>query len=219
MSIATLKKKSQAKNNPHSVGRDGFSLNGTHRSQGYVGQTMLSRSLPRTLMNGNVMRGNGGCCGKYYIGPIVQSAVNSQEDPNVVKSSVTGTSGMISTKYRWIDRPMPYATVKPDDYKNINDQSTYLANLNRQTVNNVNSCNNANGKKPVAECKPTCQFVSTSNYNVTSNIPPITKQMSDYTPISQGEYLLNLEKKCAIMDVSFNLLSAKRINRTPLPGN
>ena len=61
MSIATLKRKTQAKYNNMSVGNThGFSINGTHRNQGYVGQTSLSRSLPRTLMKGNAVRGHGG---------------------------------------------------------------------------------------------------------------------------------------------------------------
>jgi hypothetical protein len=59
MSIATLKRKTQAQYN-NSVGVANFSLNGTLRSQGYVGQTSLSRSLPRTPMNGAFPRGYGG---------------------------------------------------------------------------------------------------------------------------------------------------------------
>ena len=43
----------------------GFSLNGTRRSKGYVGKTMLGRHFPRTPMRGNEARGSGGCCGKY----------------------------------------------------------------------------------------------------------------------------------------------------------
>ena len=40
MSIATLKKKTQARyTNQMSIGHAGFSLNGTHRNQGYIGQT------------------------------------------------------------------------------------------------------------------------------------------------------------------------------------
>jgi len=55
MSIATLKRKTQTQYNNMSVGsKTGFSLNGTHRSQGYIGQTSLSRSLPKTLMKGNI---------------------------------------------------------------------------------------------------------------------------------------------------------------------
>ena len=93
MSIATLKKKTQAQYNNMSVGSNhGFSLNGTHRSQGYVGQTTLSRSLPRTLMNGH-----GGSYGQYPIVPVVLSAVTSLNNPNIIKPSVVGTYGMINT--------------------------------------------------------------------------------------------------------------------------
>jgi len=43
MSIATLKRKTMTEYNRMSVGYTNFSLNGTRRNQGYVGQTMLSR--------------------------------------------------------------------------------------------------------------------------------------------------------------------------------
>jgi hypothetical protein len=51
MSLATLKKKSAAKYNNNSVGL-GFALNGTHRNQGYVGQTSLSRAVISSKMSG-----------------------------------------------------------------------------------------------------------------------------------------------------------------------
>ena len=105
MSIATLKRKSLVKYNNMSVGSpNGFSLNGTHRNQGYIGQTSLSRHLSRTLMKGSTVRGGGGCCGTYYQPGIVQSAVTSLEDSTVVKTSVLGTKGMIDTK-SMIDHP------------------------------------------------------------------------------------------------------------------
>jgi len=54
----------------------------------------------------------------------------------VVKSSVLGTSGMISTKYAWIKRPQPYTTVKPDNNQNNNSQSDYVTYLVDKTLNN-----------------------------------------------------------------------------------
>ena len=102
MSIATLKKKSQAQYKNLSVRQPQFSINGTHRSQGYVGQTSLSRSLPRTLMNGAYPRGNGGCCGSFPIKPIVQSAVTSVENPNIIKLSVVSSKGMMEEKSKCI---------------------------------------------------------------------------------------------------------------------
>ena len=105
MSIVALKNKTAARYNNMSVGATQFSLNGGHRSQGWVGQTMLSRSLPRTPMKGNVPKGHGGCCGKYDDKHIIQSAVTSLNDSNVIKSSSLNTMGMINTHYRWIRRP------------------------------------------------------------------------------------------------------------------
>ena len=114
MSIVTMKRKTAATIKNDSVGFRNFSLNGTRRSQGYVGQDMRGRSLPKTIMKGNTPKGHGGCCGKYVKGTIVKSIVtlNSPNNPAVVKSSVLGTNGMIMTKYRWIRRPQPYSTTK-----------------------------------------------------------------------------------------------------------
>ena len=134
MSIVTLKKKTQTQYNNMSVGMKGFSLNGTHRSQGYVGQTNLSRSLPKTNMKGNVACGYGGSCGTFLKPPIIQSAVISLNDPVVVKSSVLGTYGMLETKYQWIRRPQPFSSIKPDGNHNINFQSNYTDNLSKKTV-------------------------------------------------------------------------------------
>jgi hypothetical protein len=137
MSLVTLKRKTQAKYNNMSVGsKTGFSLNGTHRSQGYIGQTMLSRSLPKTLMKGNVIKGHGGCCGKYPVHGIVQSAVTSENNPKIVKPSVMHTNGMLRMHYRWIWRPQPYSTTKPTNLA-LNTQSAYIANLAATTAETV----------------------------------------------------------------------------------
>jgi len=128
MSIVTLKRKTASTYKAMSSGEKQFSLNGTLRSQGYVGQTSLSRSLPKTPMKGNVACGHGGCCGTYNNGPIIQSAVISLNDATVVKSSVLNTSGMLDTKYRWITRPDPFAVVKPDSNNHFrgSDYVNYL---------------------------------------------------------------------------------------------
>ena len=134
MSIATLKRKVASQYNNSSVGFAQFSINGTRRSQGWVGQTSLSRSLPRTLMKGNVIKGHGGCCGTYPVYHVIQSGVTSTEDPRVVKSSVMNTMGMIDTKYRWITRPAPYSVVKPDTTNNLNDQQSYIDSVRKQAI-------------------------------------------------------------------------------------
>ena len=121
MSIATLKKKTAAKYNNASVNVPQFSINGGYRNQGWVGQTTLSRSLPKTPMVGNTPKGHGGCCGTYNIGTIVQSAVTSTNNPADIKPSVLSTDGMLDTKYRWIGRPAPYTSVKSSAGNNLND--------------------------------------------------------------------------------------------------
>jgi hypothetical protein len=189
MSIATLKRKTQVQYNNMSVGsKNGFSLNGTHRSQGYIGQTSLSRSLPKTIMKGNVACGNGGCCGKYNNGQIIQSAVISLNNPNVVKPSVIGTSGLISTKYRWINRPYPFTSVKQDT-THIYHQSTHTSNI----VRNVLNCP-VNVKKNTKYCNYDPYFRRV--------IPTIAKfsNPNNDNILSYDDYMINLNKKCTIVD-------------------
>lgn len=128
MSEAILKRKTLAKYKNNSVG-SGFSLNGTRRSQGWVGQDTIGRSFPKTLMKGNEIKGHGGCCGSYPKKSIISSSIISLNDPTIIKKSVLETKGMIQTKYRWIWRPQPYSSTKQDTCHTTNSQSEYITNL------------------------------------------------------------------------------------------
>lgn len=143
MSLATLKKKTNQKYNSMSVGRTGFSLNGTHRNQGFVGQTMLSRSFPLTLFRGTTARGHGGHLGKYHTSPPIISGINYQNDPTFIKSSVLGTTGMIATKYRWIRRPQTFATVKSNSANHNNNQSDLINK--KRLIATIDSISNKSG--------------------------------------------------------------------------
>lgn len=123
MSIATLKRKSFTQYNNMSVGQKQFSLNGTHRLQGFVGQNILSRNLQKTPM-----KHSGGCCGSYPIGHTVLNGLTSTEDTTKVKVSTMNTSGLIETKYnyKWVKRPYPCSIVKPDTTLNSNTQGSYI---------------------------------------------------------------------------------------------
>jgi hypothetical protein len=142
MSIATLKKKTNQKYNSMSTGRTGFSINGTLRNQGFVGQNIISRSFPSTKFRGNVARGHGGNNGQYHTPRPIVSSIQSQNDPTYVKSSVLGTTGMIMTKYRWIRRPNAFATVKSTSTNNNNNQSDYInqkrLNATTDAISNTN---------------------------------------------------------------------------------
>ena len=190
MSIVTLKKKTAAKYNNMSTDRTGFSLNGTHRSQGYVGQDTLGRSLSRTPMNGNVAKGHGGCCGLYRQATIVQSGVTSTNDPSVVKSSVINPRGYLS---KWIHRPQQYIFVNPDSNQNSNTQQEYIERLQTATVNTVPTC----ASVPITRC----DYVPGKSKRVTCSItkdiadPNLTSQ-PNRVAISGGEYIRQLYKKC-----------------------
>jgi hypothetical protein len=203
MSIATLKRKTQTKYNNMSVGSSGFSINGVFRNQGYVGQTSISRSLPRTLQ-----KGHGGCCGNYNDVSIVMSSVTCIEDSKTIKKSVLGTSGMLSSKYRWTRRPQPYATVKPDVNNNTSDQNTYITKKIKKTINDIKKGNDPNDT--------TCTNVSTYTSSCVNNkiICEHTRDESEYLPISSGEYISQLNEACQENDV----VTTRPVCGEPLPG-
>ena len=139
MSEATFKKKTQSKYNNNSVsqGPQGFSINGTRRSQGWVGQELRSRTLVRTLNRAGANRGHGGCCGKYPRPFVNPSEILSTEDANVVKSPVLNTPGMLRERFAWVRRPAPFTSVKPDDNHGVGDQGSYLQYLNQYTISSI----------------------------------------------------------------------------------
>lgn len=196
MSIATLKKKTAAKYNNASVNVPQFSINGGYRNQGWVGQTTLSRSLPKTPMVGNTPKGHGGCCGTYNIGTIVQSAVTSTNNPADIKPSVLSTDGMLDTKYRWIGRPAPYTSVKSSAGNNLNDQSDYITQKTKSTINDINR-----NHPSIPKCKESCKssiFKGRTDTPHGINADSVTKTVG---PQTGGEYVSKLSDECASSDV------------------
>ena len=206
MSIVALKRKTAVKYNNMSVNRsDGFSLNGGTRSQGYIGQTSLSRSLANTPMRGNVARGHGGCCGGYENGSIVQSGVKSQNDSSVMKKSVLSTKGMLANKFKYIKRPQPYSSTKPDATINKSTQGEYIASKVQSTISGSTliseggSCSSV----PANSALPNC-----------GKCVPITKDESVYTSTPQSRYIRELTRKCVLND---DFYVQKTTQHTPLP--
>ena len=178
MSIATLKRKSQAKYN-NSLGSDTiFSISWTHRNQGYVGQTSLSRS---------------------------SSDINCTEDSTVVKKSSMGTKGMINSKYRWIRRPAPYSSVKPDVNNLTSVQSEYINNLSKKTINEIKKGNDPNDTS--------CTNVNTSTLSSCFNCDK-TRSKNEYLPISSGEYIQEINDKCQ----DYNIKTTRPSMGVPFPG-
>ena len=216
MSLVTLKKKTQAKYNNNSVNMRQFSLNGSYRNQGYVGQDTLGRSLPRTLAKGNTLRGSGGCCGKFKIGNSVISGVTSTEDNSVVKPSVISNDGMIATHYRWIGRPQPFTVVKPDNNIDNKTGQDYIDYLRKSTIKKVNSIDYDIANTNII-CNSRCNALP---YGVGGSLyknlgTTITKPVTSYMTQSYSEYLLNLGNAC-VNDYA-NCVANKNSNNPPKP--
>ena len=222
MSIATLKRKTAQKYNTMSVGYQQFSLNGGYRNQGYVGQSTQSRSLPKTMMRGDTERGYGGCCGTYRVTPIVQSAVTSTEDNRVIKSSVLDYDGMIATQYRWIRRPQPFTSVKPDSNHNNNDQGEYIIRLKRDEIRQMQMCNKPSAPTLAAAkcCVPPhpTPLIFKNRLNTPQNFGnpysnSVVKSPKVLGAISQESYLWELNGACINADIEFQDLGNQTSNQ------
>lgn len=195
MSLATLKKKTNAKYNNASVGNTGFSLNGTHRNQGYVGQTSLSRTIIGTPMRGNVARGHGGCCGTYNTN-MVKPSLCGLEDSKIVKSSVLSSKGMLRLKHKWANRGGEYAPVKPDSNNNNNFSSMYTSYKRREVLNNITrNCPSVVGV--ISDCT-----INSNGQPSTSvkDCSKITKPKEMYSNIDQSEYIFRKTSECIAND-------------------
>jgi hypothetical protein len=224
MSLVALKRKTAAMQNL-STGQKGFSINGTHRSQGYIGQTSLSRSLINTPHGQTgAPEGHGGCCGDFSTTTNIRASETfSLEDENVVKTSVLSSTGMLSNRNRWLKRSAPYTSTKLTAGW-TNGQGDYIAYLKKKAAkcdpSQVDKLSNITEVNSVAISKCTTTNITRKDgapvFNKTT-VCTFTKPVSDYTSISQGEHIFKLHDKCADQDdVLFKIVSNTR--RTPLPG-
>jgi hypothetical protein len=203
MSIVTLKRKTLTKYNNMSVNSThGFSLNGGHRNQGYVGQSVISRHLSRTLAKGKTLKGSGGCCGTYYSGPGLSSLVNTTEDSDVMKKSSVSNYGMLEMRNRWARRPAPYSSVKPN-INNNKTQSDYVNKLTTQCTTVITG--NGLQSKQILSYNPYFRRIICNH----------TKPTSSFVPITSKEYIEKLHTKCLLGEHD----SLKTVlHGTPLPG-
>ena len=226
MSIATLKRKTAAKYNNNSVNQKHFSLNGGYRNQGWVGQSTISRSLPQTYMRGDTLRGYGGCCGQYNITPQITSDINSTNNNKVMKSSVLSNDGMLATQFRWVGRPQPFTSVKPDNNHNLNDQSDHIDIKRRQTICCTNAeppITNPTPPLPCGSCDVTpLMFKSRLDSAQSFSEPypnPITKSVYQLpVALSESEYLTQLTGCCELLALDLKFQNQNNLttsNRAP----
>lgn len=186
MSIVTLKKKTQSKYNNVSVGQKQFSLNGTHRSQGFIGQDTLGRSLPRTPYRGVVAQGHGGCCGKYptNVNVLCGTGTFSTNNPNVVKPSVINTRGMLFEKFKGRNNVVSKGPLFNVDY------SIYMDSLNKD-----NLCYPSAIRPHACPCASLSPLFKTS-YKSTIAFTENNNIIKDVDTMDQSSYIASLKTKC-----------------------
>jgi hypothetical protein len=214
MSIVALKRKTEARYNNLSVNQKQFSINGTTRNQGYIGQTSLTRSLIHSVSKGAVLKDFNG----LYANPNIKASETiSLEDNTVVKPSVLSFKGMMAKRERWITRPFPHAVVKPDGGLNVNAQTDYITRLKKKTLSDIETnCPPDIAKTTGYTVKPCSTVTKTLTgaplFTPQNVVCKIAKPESTYTSISQASYLEKLHEKCAEQD---NYKFVSPIKRTP----
>ena len=215
MSIVALKRKTAALHNNLSVNQKQFSINGTTRNQGYIGQTSLTRSLIHTPSKGAVLKDFNG----LYANPNIKASETiSLEDNTVVKPSVLSFKGMMAKRERWISRPFPNAVVKPDAGQNMNAQADYITRLKKKTLSDIATycppdIAKTSGFVAKKQCSTATKTLTGAPLFTPENVVcKIAKPESTYTSISQASYLEKLHEKCEKLD-DYKFVSS--VKRTP----
>jgi hypothetical protein len=190
MSLTALKRKSLTMyGRSHSVGEDGFSLNGKQRISSYN----LGRSVTRTPFRGPLPMGHGSgyscrvstgnrarVCGNQY--PIVIHRSLMETSQTKVKRSTMNTHGMLENKYTGIlhgSYPRSVVSAPP-----ITSSSVYTYQLSRQSLACPHGFTNA-GK----DYKKTCSCIS-------------TKDLQLYSHGYNDDYNLRLNQACVKTDLT-----------------
>jgi len=198
MSIATLKRKTNLGGNPRAdpisgVGNKGFSLNGTLRNIGAVGQFRMVSNVTRTRYRGNTPMGYGGSGGAYPV-YVFNSGDCSTNDANIIKKSTKNTQGMLDERFKGIlFGTYPNTWVKDDDnsYRVTKTQGQYVDNVTRK----VSSCGFNN---PICcEIANKCTCVQGKYIYIGTKkklfYRPTTKNVDNFSPygemMSQGMYI------------------------------
>jgi hypothetical protein len=222
MSIFTLKRKTAAQYNNMSVGVPQFSIEGTRRLQGYVGQDMRGRTILRTPFRGNTPRGSGGCCGTYQKKICVPYGTMTVENSGVVKKSVLSNWGSIRTHFRWIWRPQPFTAVKPGDGSLCDNESqgVYVDRLRNKVLTCIDAYNQTHSTVPPVRSIPAV-LRSIMNFKglfvkpATKSVGPCPTVTKDVGSLDQSVYLLHVEEACTSGDTAKQLSNS--FKGAPLP--
>jgi len=164
----------------------GFSLNNTRRF-------VYHRNQIQTPFRGNVPRGHGGT----YTGNIIKCQTFCSDTNNV---SVKNNRGMMSTKYKWINRGYPYTVVK-----NVGSSSSSYDNYLQKKKGNIT-------KKAIPV---TCtQSNSTNMTNINATNKTNSHIVKNIGPVSYDTYLNSLKGNItkttypiSFPDINYNCLN------------
>ena len=193
MSIATLKRKTAHKYRNNSVNQPQFALNGTHRNQGFIGQTSLSRPNIGTPASGVAFRGYGSGGGEYLIHEVKTTSINTTENSHVVKPSVLSSKGMIEKRTQWVRRPIPFSSTKPGDALSQSSANDYIIFKRKMTLRQE-----SNELSVVIESP---MYADDTNTKCCVPLVKTTEKIGVAT--SQGDYLFKLIGHCANLDISY----------------
>lgn len=181
----------------------GFSLVGSHRNVGYVGQSMrMSKS--GTPYRGNYPVGNGGCCGTYARPlPVynVNQVIVQGDQYKYIKPAVLSQYGMLQKKYRYLYHGQyPNYIVKDvftGDKTDNASQGVYISKVSAANTCVVGANDDKAYEGFIVKCSPTNCKTSTAGlkYNNMAANGPYTKFARNAQPSSI--HTLNIQRQCA----------------------
>jgi len=203
MSLATLKKKTAHKYKNNSVNQPQFALNGTHRNQGFIGQTSLSRHNIGTPASGIAFHGYGSGGGQYLIHELNTTSISTTENSNVIKKSVLSSKGMLEKRTQWARRPFPFSRTKPGDSAHQSSANDYIVFKRKRTL-----------KEEKEECKESSVLSqSIGDVNAKCCVPLVKTTDKIGVATSQGDYIFKLIGQCANLDISYIEYNQTTTNR------
>ena len=186
-------------------GDEGFSINGSHRSKGYVGKD-CKFSSSGTPFKGAYARGHGGQGGSY---PVIEPLLNANpvkveiegNQYKHIKPSVLSTRGMLATKYRWIHSGVyPNYWVQPlytGNQTDTNSQSVYIQTkaASNTCVSDINNPTKYDGY--IVDRGPTLCKTTTAGFTFNQMVSnaPYTKNLK--MALTSSEQTQRIQRKCA----------------------
>lgn len=194
MSLATLKKKTAHKYRNNSVNQPQFGLNGTHRNQGFIGQTSLSRPNIGRSASGVAFHEYGSVGGgKYNVHDLRTSSIHTTENSSVIKTSVLSSKGMLEKRTQWVRRPYPFSSTKPGDALHQSSANDYIIFKRKTTLKEESERRNST----------VCTNEPSNGQSMNCPLPLVKTIEKIGVATSQGDYIFKLIGQCAALDISY----------------